>query len=92
MNVGLRRRNHQLRVFGVASGATSKVGLMLLSLGVSQVGTFIGMQCQAQSAFKRPQMISENVRILEGVRIKSVWGKMRGYAPSLDQLSPARVS
>lgn len=65
LNVSLRGRNHQLRVFGIAGGATSKVGLMLLSLGVSQVGAFVGMQCQAQSTFERPQMISENVRILK---------------------------
>jgi hypothetical protein len=31
------RRNHQLRVFGIASGTTSKVGLVLLALRMGKI-------------------------------------------------------
>ena len=46
------------------SSTTLEVCLMFFSLGVCEVGSFICMHCEAQTAFQSAQMISKNVRIL----------------------------
>ena len=47
LHVRLRRGDLQLRVFHVFCGTTRKIRLVLLSLRVREVGTLIGVECQA---------------------------------------------
>lgn len=51
------------RFFGFLCSSARKILLMLLSLGVSQVTSFVCMQGQAKLALIRPQMIFHEVRI-----------------------------
>ncbi len=52
LDVALRRRNHQLCVFGIARRTPSQIGLVLFALRVGEVGAFIRVQRQAKSAFE----------------------------------------
>ncbi len=52
LDVALRRRNHQLCVFGIARRTSSQIGLVLFALRVGEVRAFIGVQRQAKSAFE----------------------------------------
>lgn len=67
LHAARRRGNHELRVLGIPGSTTSEVGLMFLSLSMCQVGTFICVECQAQTTFKGSKMVAENVWILEDV-------------------------
>lgn len=51
LDIALRGGDHKLRFLCIASGATGKVGLMLLSLRVREVGAFVRVQCQAETTF-----------------------------------------
>ena len=52
VNTLLRGSNHELCLLEVASSATRKVGLVLLALGVSKVGAFVGMKCETETTFE----------------------------------------
>jgi len=52
LHIALLRSNHKLRIFCVTSSTSGEVGLMLFALGVSEVGTFVGVECQAKTTFE----------------------------------------
>ena len=58
LDVALRRSDHQLRVFGISSGTTREIGLVLFALSVGQVGAFIGVEGQAETTFERTKMVA----------------------------------
>jgi len=85
----LRRCNHQLRVFRITSSTTREVGLMLFALSVSEIGTFVGVQSQTKTTFKRSQVVAEDVRILTATkwvvsaRRKGEYAIVRTFARSI---------
>lgn len=48
---------------------------MLLSLGVSEVGSFVGVQSEAESTFESSEMGSKDVRVLGEEKDERVGGK-----------------
>lgn len=58
LDVALRRSDHQLCVFGISSGTTGKVGLVLFALCVGEVGAFVGVESQAETTFERTEMVA----------------------------------
>lgn len=56
---------------GVSSGTTGKVGLMLLALSVGEVGAFVGVEGEAETALEAAEVVAEDVGVLKR-RIKSV--------------------
>ena len=48
----------------VLGGTTGEIGLMLLSLGVREVGAFVGVEGETETTFESTQVISEDVRVL----------------------------
>ena len=65
LDVLLLRGNLKLAVLHVPRGAASQVSLMLLALRVSQIGTFVGVKCQTETALERAKVVAQNVRVLE---------------------------
>ena len=51
--------------FGVAGSSSGKVGLVLLSLRVGEVGALVCMKREAETTFEPSEMVTEQVRILE---------------------------
>jgi hypothetical protein len=49
--IALRRRDHQLSIFRITSGSASKIGLVLFTLRVREVRTFVGVQREAETTF-----------------------------------------
>jgi hypothetical protein len=43
---------HQLGILRIAGGAPSEVRLMLFALGVSEVGAFVGVKSEAETALE----------------------------------------
>lgn len=54
------------RVVRVAGRSPREVGLVLLALGVGEVGPFVRVQRQAQPAFETAEVVAEDVRVLRG--------------------------
>lgn len=50
-----------MRVLGRSSG---QIRLMLLSLSMSEIRSFVRVESETESTFERSQVISENVGIL----------------------------
>ena len=65
LDVLLLRGNLKLAVLHVPRRAASQISLMLLALCVSKIGTFVGVKCQAETAFERAKVIAQDVRVLE---------------------------
>lgn len=61
---GWRGGNEELRVFVVLGCASGKVRLMLFALRVREVGAFVGVQRETETAFKGAKMIAQDIRIL----------------------------
>ncbi len=59
-------------VLGLLGGSPGEVALMLLALGVSQVGGLIVMQGQTQFTLECPQMISHEVGVLKHKTISTL--------------------
>jgi hypothetical protein len=59
-----RWRDHKLGIFCIACRSTSKIRLMFLALGVSEIRALIGVECKTQPAFERSKMIPKNIGIL----------------------------
>ncbi len=55
----------------VAGGAAGEVGLVLLALGVGQVGALVGVEGEAQPALEAAEVVAEDVGVLKGLRAKS---------------------
>ena len=68
----LERSGLDRGVLSLLSGPPREVTLMLLTLGVSQVGGLIVMQSQTQFTLKCPQMIPHKVGILEHKTISTL--------------------
>ena len=64
MDVGLCRGYLQLGVLHVLRRTTSKVRLVLLALRMREIGSLIGVQCQAELALERTEMVTEDIRVL----------------------------
>ena len=64
LDVACRGGNHELCLLEITRGASRKIGLVLLALGVGQVRALIGVQSQTKAAFQRSKMVAEDIRVL----------------------------
>ena len=64
LNRACGRGDHQLSVFGITGGTTGKVGLVLFTLRMCKVRSFVCVQRQTETAFEGSKMVSENIWIL----------------------------
>jgi hypothetical protein len=64
----LGHRDHQLTLLDIPRCSPCQVGLVLLSLSVGKVGTFVGVKREAESAFERAKVGSEDVGVLKDNR------------------------
>ena len=58
VDILLRRGDHQLGLLEVSCGSSREVGLVLLALGVSKVGAFIGVERQTESTLERAKVVA----------------------------------
>ena len=70
----LCRRNHELGFLQVPRRSASGVGLMLLSLGVCEVGTFIGVEGETETTFEGTKVVAQDIGILTACRYLTVKG------------------
>lgn len=60
----LSRSHCKLGFLGISSSTSGQICLMFLSLSVCEIGTFIGVKSQTETAFERAEVVPENVWVL----------------------------
>lgn len=79
-----------IRIMCVPRCSPRQVRLMLLSLSVREVGTFVGVNCKTESTFETSQVVAKDVRVLHEsvsprvVRVEVQEG--RAYFGEVDRL------
>ena len=63
----LRWRDHKLGFLQVPRRSTREVSLMLLPLGVCEVGAFIGVEGKTKTTFEGAKVVAQDVRILDSL-------------------------
>lgn len=59
------RSHHELMVLHITSCPPCEICLMLFALGVSEVGSLIGVEGEAETTFERAKMVPEDVGVLD---------------------------
>ena len=72
----LCRRDHKLGFLQVPRRSASEVGLMLLSLGVCEVGAFIGVEGETETTFEGTKVVAQDIGILTACQYLAVKGNV----------------